>query len=159
MGLNYQRAFDIAALRIIEQGQPSHDTSGLCRYRVFQPDRELRCAIGWLIPDYRYQAWFEDHAGGDLDQVARRGIAPELGFDPSRDDVTFLNALRFAHDASSNALRYGDCRTFLAEYIRRMHAVAKRYDLDPCCLERRRVEPSSSHHGQYVFAGMFDDDQ
>jgi len=155
VGFNFQRAFDIASLRIIEQGQPSQDSDGTCRYRVHLPNAELRCTIGWLIPDYRYQAWFEDHAGGDLDHVARVGIAPELGFDPAHDDITLLTDMRFAHDAASNALRYGDCRIFLAEFLRRMHCVAKRHDLDPCCLERRRIQTSNYHHGQYVFPGLF----
>lgn len=157
MGFNCQRAFDIASLRIIEQGQPSQDSDGLCRYRVYRPDGELRCTIGWLIPNYRYQAWFEDHAGGDLDHVARLGIAPELGFDPAHDDISLLADIRFAHDSASNALRYGDCRIFMAEFMRRMHSVAGRHGLDPCCLERRRIQSSSHHQGQYVFPGFFQD--
>lgn len=156
MGLDRQRAFDIASLRIVEQRQPSSDNSGRCRYRVFRPDRELRCTIGWLIPDYRYKPWFEDHAGGDFGLVTRHGLSPELGADPTEDDLAFLTDIRFAHDATANAMRYGDCRTFLAEFIRRMHAVAQRYGLDASCLDRCRIAPAGSHSGQYVFSGLLD---
>ena len=154
MGLDRQKAFDIAGLRILEQKRPSLDLSGLCRYRTYLPEAELRCTIGWLIPDYRYHPSLEDHAGGHIDHVAHRALATDLGTDPCKEDIGLLAALRFAHDASANALRYGNCSIFLAEFIRRMQIVARRYGLDPCCVERRRVVPSGSHHGQYVFNGI-----
>ena len=154
MGLDRQRAFDIASLRIMEQRRPSQDITGRCRYRTFLPDGELRCTIGWLIPDYRYSPHLEDNMGGSLDHVARTALTPELGGPACPVDIAVLTDMRFAHDAAAGALRYGDCHVFLAEFIRRMRTVAGRYDLDPCCLERRRIESSGSPHGQYVLDGI-----
>ena len=138
LGLARQRAFDIAALRVLEQGRPSHTEEGRCQYRTYTPEGDLKCTIGWLIPDYRYRASFEDHAGGDMAMVVRAGLAPHLGCEPDGDDLPFLVDMRFAHDAASNALRYGDRHVFVAEFLNRMRTVATRHGVSSDCLERRR---------------------
>ena len=113
MSLNRQAAFDTAYLGLREQGfAPSVLTDDLCAYRG---QAGMKCALGFLIPDEKYEAYVEDFGPGALSdrgflgeeygsireltfQEELQGVFPE----ERNQDIEFLNALQNAHDTSTS---------------------------------------------------------
>lgn len=154
MPLDRQQAFDMAAYGVLSQRRPSRDDDGICRYRTVCHDRSLKCTMGWLIPDYRYKPHFENEEAFAFAVVARLGLAPHLGFDGRYDDVLFLKALRFAHDAASGATTLGTTEIFLAEFTDRMDQLGDRYALDVTVLDGGTPPPRVVDPDQHMLPGF-----
>lgn len=87
--LTKQKAFDIVAKHLFEQGQPSIDTSGAtCMYRA---PGGFKCAIGVLIPDDEYRSEFETRSVRDI-----LPLVPSI----KHLNVGLLDALQIVHDFS-----------------------------------------------------------
>lgn len=86
-----QELFNNAYRGIASQGWKRAMVNDVCMYRM---SHDVRCAIGWNIPDHLYQPEFEtltvnaDVGGADIAEAA--GIALE--------DLKFANDLQLAHD-------------------------------------------------------------
>jgi len=61
-----QELFDTVAAHLITQGKQSLGTDVFCKYRG---DGGLKCAIGCLIPDDKYETWMD--CGGALHPVLK----------------------------------------------------------------------------------------
>jgi hypothetical protein len=149
-----QQAFDMAASGVLTQRRPSRDDEGVCRYRTRCHDRSLKCTIGWLIPDYRYKEHYENHESFPFAVVARQGLAPHLGFDGCPEDLSFLEALRFVHDAASGATTMGTAEIFLAEFVDRMEQLGRRYSLDVTALNGRTPPSRIVDPDQHMLPGF-----
>lgn len=68
--MNAQEIFDKVATHLIQQGEPAMNSNGDCVYRN---DQGLKCAVGCLIPEDKYEDRFEN-----------LGIGSVLHFDESR---------------------------------------------------------------------------
>jgi hypothetical protein len=110
--------------------------------------------MGWLIPDYRYKQNFENEQMFSFAVVARQGLAPHLGFDGRYDDLRFLQALRFAHDAASGATTMGTTEIFLAEFTDRMEQLGRRYALDIGALDGNTPPCRVVDPDQYMLPGF-----
>ena len=66
VNLTYQEAFDTMLAHVRQQGRPAVGEQNICRYR----QGELKCAVGALIPDDRYQPGF-DTAEWSLPDITR----------------------------------------------------------------------------------------
>ncbi len=58
-----QTMFDRVATHLLTQNKPARDSNGECRYRTKDG---LKCAIGELIPDDKYDPDFEGAGGSAL---------------------------------------------------------------------------------------------
>lgn len=85
--LTKQQIFDRVATHLVRQREKSI-RQGICQYRG---DGGLKCAVGVLIPDYRYREYMEQLTPGDreLNQVTRCGD----------DACQLLQQLQSTHDA------------------------------------------------------------
>ena len=122
----YQEWFDTAARGIISQGKPSMGRDPIteneeCVYR--SPDG-CKCAIGWLIPDDKYDPSFERSS---------YTLASKISFLTEKyDDISFLGSLQLAHDNAA----YTD--NFLEYFIIYMEELAHSYDLSTDVLNESR---------------------
>lgn len=91
-------------IRLISQGGPSLNDEDLCQYRGYNG---RRCAVGWCIPDDRYNDSMETDNGRN---IARAMGAPE-------HLVPLLVDLQAAHDGNDTDNKYSDItnRTYLNE--------------------------------------------
>ena len=88
-----QEIFDKVVRALIEQGRPSVDPiTGFCLYRG--PDG-VKCAAGFLIPDERYQAIFEDQ---DIYSLADWGAFDDY----DADLMDLFQSLQHAHDNAAS---------------------------------------------------------
>jgi len=114
MTTHRQTLFDTAARGLIEQGEPALDPDTehtRCMYRT--PHNNLKCAVGMLIPDEKYDRSFEYKNLRDV--ITETGIA-------TLDDAQFLSDMQGAHD-QHYTVSFSSWRTEMFE-------VAKKYDLN-----------------------------
>lgn len=109
--MNKQRVFDHVVKHLLAQGVKSGDDS-MCLYRSVVDGKDCKCAIGWLIPDDKYDPAFEGKAiamvaAGKLFADASDTCAPmrdaiaEVWNDGNpldANDIMFIDALRKVHD-------------------------------------------------------------
>lgn len=86
--MNNQQAFDKVRMHLMDQGVKATDSHGHCQYRG---DNGTMCAIGCLIPNWRYRKKFDDFTFG-IDRLQK--LVPPI----SRLNSSLLNALQFIHD-------------------------------------------------------------
>jgi hypothetical protein len=100
-------AIRFAIAKVVEQGCPSYDAvSDKCLYRG---PNGTRCAIGWLIPDDRF-----DHDTMEGKDVSFDAVKEALsGVLPDTEDERLVN-LQYAHDVVSETPR----RLFIEEFRR-----------------------------------------
>lgn len=109
-----QEAFDIALNGILQQGGPSLDKENVnCMYRSHQG---RKCAIGWLIPDDKYNPDFEKK--GIFNDIVSNTMR-ELGY----NDINFLTNLQHCHDCC----KFGN--KFISSFKSEMKELATNYGL------------------------------
>lgn len=118
-----QEVFDTVVRALREQGEPSYSKSKYeCRYRASSDDgRTLKCAVGHLIPDDKYDPYMEGMA---VDHPSLQGALESLGLWEHAD---LLNELQQAHDV--RAAKSPD--EWLADFLTRARNVAAEFELDP----------------------------
>jgi hypothetical protein len=84
--MNRQQAFDRAVSALIEQGEPAYSEFGCC----YRTDGGLKCAVGHLMPEDKYQPGFEGVAASEPQILRAAGI--------SAASANFLEALQDTHD-------------------------------------------------------------
>lgn len=85
----HQAAFDAIVTELLRQGERSASDGVLCKYRIHESDRTLKCVVGWLIPDDQYD---EDMEAQCLEIIQRN--VPAL-----RDlELDFLLDMQKVHD-------------------------------------------------------------
>jgi len=83
-----QELFNKAWLGMKSQGWQKSASGGTCWYR--SPDGK-RCAVGWLIPDDKYEQWFEGH--GVISEITEA-----IGCSATDDSRYWLERLQSLHD-------------------------------------------------------------
>lgn len=95
-----QRLFDATVCMLVGQGQQSADPKGQCAYRG-GPDRQLRCAGGFWIPDGKYVS---DMEGRSMDQFFLPPWENAIPIHPDcRDLITRLQRIHDRPDSMFNA--------------------------------------------------------
>lgn len=130
--MNAQEIFDKVATHLIQQGEPAMDSNGDCVYRN---DQGLKCAVGCLIPDDKYEGRFEQLGiGANLSANKERqsdieGLWSVLeGEGILRDEhLQLLEDLQEAHDG----WEAGGVHLIIGA----LNYVADNHDLDPFVLE------------------------
>lgn len=117
--MDKQQIFDEVAYGIIQQGAPSVNASGSCRYRG---PNGRKCAAGHLIPDDRYK---------DSMEGCRVHAVPYLGGQFAGPLLDFIAELQNAHDANS---AHGE--HFIHNWSLDMMQIAVKHELDSYCLRR-----------------------
>ena len=134
-----QEAFDQSVRGIISQGGPSVDPTKSGGYCLLRGPNNHKCAIGWLIPDDKYDK--------DLESMSPAGIVKELGEfpveEPEPEDLnrrmgSFYSQLQKAHDNSActytenpgERIVFNDSRTFFHRFRTYLHQLALRYKLN-----------------------------
>ena len=98
--MTMQEVFDVVAAHLLAQGQRStirlgEDDTLSCAYQT--PDG-LKCAIGCLIPEYKYSKDFEGvNVRGLADEDQGGQVIPRVT--DSDDEFSFLLSLQRIHDA------------------------------------------------------------
>ena len=120
-----QKAFNTAYRGIIAQGKQC-TYQGKCRYRF----RGLKCAVGMLIPDSKYNPRWDRAEGGvtpdmDTDNPLVKELHGVLGVQ-TQEDAVFLGALQSAHDRVYPTTG----PDFVAEFKTRAQRVAQEYGLN-----------------------------
>lgn len=88
--MDKQAIFNQAVKGLASQGfQRSLFKDGGCAYRGAEG---RRCALGWCIPDERYDAAFEGQGPHD------EGVLRMVGAQRASETIDFLEALQDAHD-------------------------------------------------------------
>lgn len=98
--MDKQQIFDTVATHLLKQGKPALSAEGYCRYRT---DDGLKCAVGVLIPDDKYDPKIEGYPVGDAGDVGAM-VRQALPFSTNPNLINFLADLQFYHD---NVLRTG----------------------------------------------------
>lgn len=100
--LDRQACLNHAAAHVAHQNclavRPGPNGTIICAYRTTSAaGRTLKCAVGSLIPDDRYDLSFEGHSSGTLRM--QRALNPAFGSVETNDDVDFISELqRYLHD-------------------------------------------------------------
>jgi len=118
-----QEIFDYTTRKIIEQGGPSVDAERHCLYREKRNGR--KCAMGWLIPDSKYQKKFEG-----LNAVEVIGQIGDLKYDKSR--IAFIRELQMAHD---RATVNSEMDNFFFSWKQNLNSLGNNHGLDISVLE------------------------
>ena len=87
--MDKQQIFDTVATHLLKQGKPALSAEGFCRYRT---DGGLKCAVGVLISDDKYDGKMEGES------IYDRKVQKGLPFPVTEEDVGFLRRLQSAHD-------------------------------------------------------------
>lgn len=129
MSMTNQEAFDFVAKKLIEQGEPSINDSGMCLYRG--PNNN-RCAAGWLIPDDKYT---DDMEGNTTDCDSH----PTLRESINCNDLHFVSVLQTAHDNATkfSAAEAANYRGWRQVWKNRMYVIAGQFKLDYAVLEMK----------------------
>ena len=94
--LDRQKVFDTALKGIIQQGCLSLATEGNCAYRG---KNNTRCAVGWLIPDNRYDPKIEGGSVVDRMTEIEEMLAPKFGSIGPGDFDFLLDIQSKMHDS------------------------------------------------------------
>ena len=117
--MDTQEIFDTVARALMKQRVASiNPETGDCLYRC----GELRCAVGWLIPDDRYTPDFEDEP---VDVVINLCGIPTVK--NGSDEAKLLSELQRAHDRRMPRVK-GD-EVALEKWKRSMKDIAATFDL------------------------------
>lgn len=111
--LTLQQVFDNALRGVRAQGALSRDEYRSCRYRMEEGGKQLRCGIGYSIPDELYNPDFE---GKTMLTLFDWSSSIESLLPTERHVVA---AIQHAHDDSKD----------LSDFEIAMHDVADKYDL------------------------------
>lgn len=111
--LTRQDAFDTALAGIRQQGRPSFGPKGFCAYRG---EGGCRCAIGWLIPDDRYDPELET-------KLANHYLVMQALDADQMEYAFFSDMQRFLHDFPSREDVFYEPKLFLGK----MEASARRF--------------------------------
>ena len=103
---------------VVKQGKRSVDERGKCLYRG---PNGLKCAIGFAIPDDRYDPNMDGNYVASVVLQLWRGVVVE-GL--QADDAAFADAVQSAHDKAS-----GEGRAFITDFMERVRKVAERFGL------------------------------
>lgn len=90
--MDKQQAFDAVVECLADQGGPSLDRFGACMYRS---EGGRRCAVGCLIPDDRYDPYWE---GKRVHNVP--ALLDLLKGEVGADSLDLMSALQSAHDGA-----------------------------------------------------------
>lgn len=101
--MNAQDIFDTVVKHLFAQGKQALDHDGDCVYRS---PTGLKCAVGCLIPDDKYDPELESRT---IRTLLNRGVLP-LEYSPHR---MLLGALQGVHDDPDN----WESRTLLKEHL------------------------------------------
>jgi hypothetical protein len=136
--MSYQAIFDASWLNIKNQGGPGYDLENeACCYFSFQGDREMRCAIGHLLPDAMAIRFGSQIASVyDLSDQIVPVVANKFDIDKTNpsyfsDLSRFLTRLQCAHDDAAT----GDAG-FLEKYEDLMRQVAADHALSTEVMDR-----------------------
>jgi len=88
-----QELFDRVVSHLRIQGTPATDEHGACMYRT---EDGLRCAIGCLIPDDRYDPRWEGKASRSVVRGWDQEILSAAGIESQQRELAY--ALQTAHD-------------------------------------------------------------
>lgn len=125
--MNLQQLFDKACSGVVGQGRPSMNHNGLCQYRLqHKANAEVKCAIGWLIPDEVYA----QHDDFDTGASALQVLETVYGWLDQRT-IDCLLTLQSIHDEIAT----DECEDFVSEFKRRAAQLALQYNLEvrePC---------------------------
>ncbi len=115
--MDRQAAFNKVWECLKQQGERSHGPDG-CQFRVEKNGRVLKCAIGCLIPDEKYDPRLE--ISGSIEALTAGGL---IEFEPTLEDRDFLGALLNAHDSADDPVGFWD------ECSQNLKRVADRFEL------------------------------
>lgn len=124
--MNSQQIFDEVVEHIRNQGRQASNLAGNCLYRATVYDNDgnpigaLKCAIGALIPDSKYDKCIE---GYDVYDVCRLGYVPHK-YRNSHKKVDLLMDLQNCHDRSKPNTVY-----FLRDFEARARLCAREFNL------------------------------
>lgn len=117
-----QEAFDRALNGIRSQGGPSmrQRESGYVMRCIYRSSDGRKCAVGWLIPDEKYDPDFDD-------KYSLEDLVDELGLDQGEGAPTLalLRQLQEAHDEA--AIKYPN--QFMERWEERMKRLAEVHGL------------------------------
>lgn len=128
--MDRQKVFSIVKEHLLKQNKrcnsDSHGVNGYCKYRAFNKNETLKCAVGSLIPDNEYVPAMDDYTllkevcgvnGGIKDDESSEQFSVTCGvkYNPlvitiinkyygktSNDDLNFLVNLQVIHDKSDD---------------------------------------------------------
>ena len=86
-----QELFDFAVPKVLSQTEMSKSASGCCIYRK---RKDLRCAIGWLLPDEYYDKIYEGSSVATLISKYYKKLPEEFCI----ENETFLTKLQHCYD-------------------------------------------------------------
>lgn len=100
--MDKQQMFETSLMKVREQGTLATHGLGACVFQMFDGDKELRCAVGWLLDEKKLEERgysMRDDGGGIDELVERFGMEFVIGADDPAL-LEFLQALQNAHDNS-----------------------------------------------------------
>jgi len=129
-----QEILNVSTAGVLAQGRPAlHNTKGGCAYRAFGPNGVIKCGIGHLIPDDKFQAMQKNHTDG---MYASALVRDEIDFMPEHlrpqkvaADIDFLRIVQGCHDNAWSTTRPA-LETFVEDFKARVRDVAKNWDLE-----------------------------
>lgn len=125
--LLHQQVYDTIASHLLAQGKPARINIKSIVQCAYRTDQGLKCAIGCLIPDDKYDPKME---GKDIRYLQR--VHPNL---LPKVESKFLTELQIAHDTTFYP--YG-----LTAWARHMLSIAKKWKLNPAII-RTHLENSN----------------
>lgn len=90
--MNKQEIINTVYSHLKTQGEPAHDTYGMCSYRTASG---LKCAIGCLIPNDLYNISIETKR---VSSLYKNGFLQRIFPGITEEDVEFLDKLQIIHD-------------------------------------------------------------
>lgn len=93
--MNQQLVFDTVRFRLLLQEKQCTDGDGNCLYFG---TTGLRCAIGWLIREDRYNGMLEGESIESL--IEQRVLGEEFGEVETTEDMKLLQELQDLHDSN-----------------------------------------------------------
>lgn len=135
--MELQEIFDRAVTGVIGQGRPSGTLGGGCFYRLnSNRNDEVKCAVGWLIPDDQYTSRME----GSIDQLfAEWPQASEVLGGRTPEKQSLMEGLQAAHDNSLcgaiNKISANNTSAFIEIFVTEAREVAKVYYLSTAALD------------------------
>ena len=118
--LLHQQVYDTIASHLIAQGKPATTIIRSIVQCAYRTDPGLKCAIGCLIPDDKYDPKIEGKSIRYLQRI-HPNLLPKV-------ESEFLIALQRAHD--NTFFPYG-----LTAWARRMLSIAKTWKLNPAIIQ------------------------
>jgi len=127
--LLHQQVYDTVASHLLAQRKPARITLKSIVQCAYRTDQGLKCAIGCLIPDDKYDPKME---GKDIRYLQR--VHPDL---LPKVDSKFLTELQMAHD--NTFYPYG-----LKAWAGRMLSIATTWKLNPAIIRTHLENPNDT---------------